>query len=366
MKKVVLYIGHHKVGSTSLQAFLSQNWLRLLQSGILYPSVETQGFAENLRRAMASCDEKDFLPVNVREPHSALAYRMMSEISTRKVPRQFKQLPASAQMFHALRNQVDALQPDTIILCSEVFSNFGGVDAALVSRLCGLFPDAEFVVYCALRRPDDYLISWHGQRLKVGRAPDRLADGGVRQYFSTIHFDYRSVVEPWAERVPSAKLIVRNYADVVANGGSETDFLQHAEIRVPDGMIPAGRTNPSLPRAAMEIVRQGNSDLQQGSARALARFFLSRDTGLEPCPNSKVEMFGEALRAEMAEAFQPVHDYLCSLTGARAFFPDMEELARPRPVPEADAARQLAAQIDQAVLPDDATRDFMEKFRQNF
>lgn len=38
--KVVFYIGHHKVGSTALQVYLSQNWLRLAQAGILYPAVE--------------------------------------------------------------------------------------------------------------------------------------------------------------------------------------------------------------------------------------------------------------------------------------------------------------------------------------
>ena len=43
--KVILYIGHHKVGSTALQVFLSQNSHRLLQAGILYPAVEMQGFS---------------------------------------------------------------------------------------------------------------------------------------------------------------------------------------------------------------------------------------------------------------------------------------------------------------------------------
>ena len=50
--KIIIYIGHHKVGSTALQVFLSQNWLALVRAGILYPSVETSGFSHNLAEVL--------------------------------------------------------------------------------------------------------------------------------------------------------------------------------------------------------------------------------------------------------------------------------------------------------------------------
>ena len=39
---LVIFMGHHKVGSSSLQSWLSTNWLALARAGILYPAVEMQ------------------------------------------------------------------------------------------------------------------------------------------------------------------------------------------------------------------------------------------------------------------------------------------------------------------------------------
>ena len=108
--KVVFYIGHHKVGSTALQTYLAQNWLRLAQAGILYPSVETRGFSSNLERALGAGDSAGVDDVNIREPHSALAYKMMSEVSEhRRVPPQFKRLPGSGQMLAAIQKERELL-----------------------------------------------------------------------------------------------------------------------------------------------------------------------------------------------------------------------------------------------------------------
>ena len=81
--KVIVYIGHHKVGSTALQVFLSQNSHRLLTNGILYPWVEMRGAAHALGKAAGEGDRAEVLPVNIREPHSALAYKMMADRADR-------------------------------------------------------------------------------------------------------------------------------------------------------------------------------------------------------------------------------------------------------------------------------------------
>lgn len=364
--KVVFYIGHHKVGSTALQVLLSQNWLRLARHGILYPSVETMGFSSNLKRMLDAGDRPAMMHVNIREPHSALAYRMIRDASPRQIPGQFKMLPASAQMFQALRNQIRFLQPKAVILCSEAFSNFGEVDPLLVKQLCDVFPDASFEVYSALRRPDDYMVSWHGQRLKVGERLEPLQGQGTRLYYHTIHFDYRKVVEAWARHVPNVRLIVRNYKDIVAAGGSTSDFTEQVGIDFPEDMIPAGRVNKSLPRAAMEIVRQGNWELAPEDGRALSDYFLKTDDSLNLHRNGDIEMYGTDIRAEIVERFAPFHDYLGELTGQSAFFPDFDEMARPLPIPERTAVAHLLSQIDPETLPNDRTREFIGKMHRDY
>ncbi|GHF74751.1 hypothetical protein [Seohaeicola zhoushanensis] len=360
--KVIFYIGHHKVGSTALQSFLTLNWCRLAKHGILYPAVETRGFAANLARALGYPGPDLERDVNIREPHSALAYKMMAEVSDRKVPQQFKRLPASVQMMLALQNQVREIGSETVILCSEAFANFGQVKPELIRTLADWFPGAEFEIYCALRRPDEYLVSWHGQRLKVGEKIPALSAGGAESYFDNIHFNFRTVVEPWLQQLPKARMILRPYGDILAVGGSTEDFMAQISVRMPDRLVPAGQANSSLPRAAMEIVRRGNHDLPPARAHALAQYLLTQGAALKPVANGTVEMFGAELRARLVAQFAPIHDYLSELLG-RPFFDDIDALGETLPVPEAEAVRDLLARIDPAALPGQDLGDYVLHLR---
>jgi len=361
--KVILYIGHHKVGSTALQAYLAQNWLPLARAGILYPAVEGLGFASNLAETLGRGTAK---PQNVvvREPHSALAYRMIADASKRVVPKQFRGLPSAQQMIRAMDKQVAALSPHTLILCSEAFSNFGHVAAEKITTLCNAFPGAEFHVYCALRRPDDYLTSWHGQRLKVGELARPLHGTGARQYYNSIHFDYRMVLEEWVTRVPNAKISVRNYADILATGGSAEDFVAETGLELPEGMQAPGRANASLPLAAFSLMERAIGDLKGPELHKLSVYLQKHGRALSPVSNSEVELFGAEQRQQMHKDFQPSEAYLRSLTGRAAFFEDLDQVITPRNVPAEEASRQLLHAIDPTVLPPLA--EYLTQLKQSF
>ena len=55
---LILFMGHHKVGSSALQMFLARNWLPLARAGILYPAVEPQGMAANLGAAVRAAGRR--------------------------------------------------------------------------------------------------------------------------------------------------------------------------------------------------------------------------------------------------------------------------------------------------------------------
>ena len=64
--------------------------------------------------------------INTREAHNALAVRMLADtLPNWKVPQYHRELPHSNQMLISMRNQIMALMPDTVVLCSEVMSHFG-------------------------------------------------------------------------------------------------------------------------------------------------------------------------------------------------------------------------------------------------
>lgn len=363
--KVIFYIGHHKVGSTALQAFLGRNWARLARAGILYPSTEGRGYAYNLGQLMNKPRPKH-LPPHLREPHNALAYQMIADVIRRPIPKQFGQLPSTVVMLEMIRQQTEALAPHTVVICAEAFANFGEVDPGLVSRLCTIFPGADFAIYCALRRPDDYLASWHGQRLKVGEPARPLRPSGLHHYLKTIHFDYPTVISAWLERVPAPDLILRNYADILKAGGSMEDFVERCDLTLPDNLEPPGRANPSLPLAAFSIMEQANQVLDPLPRHHLSMFLQQNAPKICPIANRDVEVFGAAQREQIVTRFRPHDSYLAELIGQSHFFEDLNRISETRPVSYQQAARQLLDAIDPDIIPHPIPRDFIRALKNSF
>lgn len=363
--KVILYIGHHKVGSTSLQVFLARNWATLARAGILYSSVENRGYALNLRQSRG-LPNLPHLPAHLTEPHNALAYQMIADVSRRELPVQFAPLPATEDMFDHLHHQIAALAPHTLILCAEAFSNFGEVDPGLITRLCDQFPGADFTLYCALRRPDSYLASWHGQRLKVGETPQSLRPRGLDQYTRTIHFNYRTVLEPWVDRVPDSRVLLRNYSDILASGGSIEDFTAQCELDLPDELETAPRANQSLPLCTFPLMELANRELPSQAQSNLSNYLRAHAGKICPVPNQDIDVFGVPQREQLLKRFQPIADYLSETSKTPAFFPDLEAIIMPKPVTDRDAARALLDALDPDQIPFPAPREFVAKLKTDF
>lgn len=367
--KLILYIGHHKVGSTSLQAFLVQNAQALAAAGILHPMVDPRGLVHLLRQSIGKVDKPGQLPPDLREPHSALAYRMIADISDRPVPSQFQDMPPQADMVATLRTQIERLEPHTVILCSEVFSTFGDVDATLVDRLLAMIPEAtEIQIYGVLRRPDQYLVSWHGQRFKAGEKLVPVAEA-VADYAGNVHADYRRALECWITRCSGATLTLRNYADVVKAGNSVRDFRLHAQVKWPPNLTPPPRINQSLPLAVMEIARRANHALADQEAADLRGFLMRAGDTLDLVPNAQIDMYGPKARAQLLALFRPVQAYLGTVSGCEAFFPDLELIGICPPVPQHEAVRGALAHMGPEGIAADLprkTRAFLDALRKEY
>ena len=370
--KVTIYFGHHKVGSTALQSFLFRNQITLTRAGILYPGVESESLSymaarllehtplpSGLRSRVAKAS-KGAPPMNAREPHNALAFRMLAQANNGTPPPWHEGLPGVGQMVRAMQMQAHFLQPETVVLCSEVMANFGPRHPDMIDKVRDIFPEAEQSLYCVLRRPDEYLVAWHAQRMRFGDKVRALSDGAANHYTKTIHFNYQSVIAPWVDRFPGAPLHIRNYADVLASGGSVEDFFGTTGLTLPQGLKTSLRANESLPRAAMEIARRANHDLPALEADEMRHYLLTSKKHITPLPNREIEMFGASLRAELAEKFAPIHAYLSELTGKDAFFPDIDEMIKPLPIPESEAVADFLSKIPLDSLPNDRLRDFIQ------
>ncbi len=359
--KVVLYIGHHKVGSTALQAFLARNMLALLKQGILYPAVESQGLGHLLAQATGLHDSPHLGCMNLREPHNALAFRMLADKKSPpgQTPPWHGHLPQTPDMLATIRHQIEIFSPETVIICSEVLSNFGSGHDDLIAQLRDTFPGASFELYCTLRRPDEYLASWYGQRLRFGQKIAALGQGTALKDTTGIHFDYGRMLKPWVTAFTDSTLHLRSYDQVIAAGGSIEDFTQTISCNIPDGLSHQGPKNHGLHRAAFEVQRRANQDLSSNEAQKLLHFML-HDAPALPLASNDVELFGVALRRELFERFQPIDTYLGTLIGEESFFPDLDWMCRPRFTPLADASAKLLQQLEQTPLPSPEIEAFIQ------
>ena len=346
--KITVFIGHHKVGSTALQDFFARNFQTLIDHGILYPMVEFEGLTLMFgERVQGSPFASDFdFPINAREPHNALAFKMLGEHQKKPVPPFHKRLPHTQQMFHAIDCQIAALKPEHVVLVSEVMANFGATSKGLIERLKHNFPDAEFQFIVTLRRVDEYLMSWHSQRLRFGHRLEALDKGGFEKYLKGIHFDYRLMLAPWIEVFPNAKFIIRNHADVMKAGGSINDFMAQSGLSYPSSLAPPHRANPSYHRAIFDMARMANNKLSPKIALNVRNFLEAVTPFLELPKSSEVDLIGQATRQQMYELFVPIHEFLNATTKRTMFFPDIEEARVCGPIPYSQASQIVRPQLE--------------------
>jgi hypothetical protein len=331
---LAIFLGHHKTGSTALQRFLFQNSHALLKTGILSPFVDLDGCA-HLDGSRSVHEPRKPASLTIREPHNALAFGMLAAHRARPIPDFHPPIPSVSDMAETIRAQIARYRPETLILASEVFANFAADSPALIDVLAGMFPAQKVTLYAVFRPVDDYLVAWHGQRLRFGHKVPRLSAGGAEGYFGTIHFDYRRVLAHWSDVFPRAQWIIRPYGDVLEKGGLVADFF-HAIGRGPP--TAAVIANQSLHPACQELHRRGVEALD-GSLLQSLRYRLAEISMSDRLPPaSDVEMFGPILRQRMRAAFCPVDRCLGQRLGRVGFFPD-HALDQTRKLSEREANR---------------------------
>ncbi|MCF7702165.1 hypothetical protein [Loktanella sp. M215] len=347
--KCIIYLGHHKTGSSALQEMFTRNAGVLLEDGILYPFVEPQGQAY-ARALLAGGDPDAGLTFKVKSPHNHIGYVMQTEaLAGNFIPDRYQPLPTAAQMFQSIRDDLARTGARTLLLCSEVFSQYGTRQPALVGRMLEALGIADVSLYMTLRRPDLHLAAWFSQMLKFGRRPRLLSEGGAADLYRTAHFDFERAVRPWADAVPRGKLFVHSYDAVMAAGGSEPHFTRTFGIDTARFVPAGGPVNPSIPYALYDLILRANRELPAPVARSMQRALLAHRQRMTLPPNAEIELFGSAVRAEMTARFAPMQTYLGGLVGRAGFFDDFEAMPDTLAVPLAEVAGDAATQA-RAVL----------------
>jgi len=316
-------------------------------------------------RVRALLPGRTFLPVNQREAHNALAFRMVTDITGNPMPPWHPGVPPTEDLFAYLRAEIEKNAPETVVLVAELFGTLPDTEPALLGRLESFFEGARVKIVATFRRPDAYIASWHAQRLKFREFKPPLRTKGLDEYLGSSHLDYRKIVEPWHRAFPDAQFVVSDYADIMARGGSIEAFQQDAGLAFPPGLPGVPRGNPSVPYAFREVVRHGVRDLSPRMATNLVNWTIRNHDRIDHVPDKKIELFGAQNRARLKEAFEPVHDFLGDFTGRAPFFADFDKIVETREIAELDAARESLPHLKRFAKkhpPRKPVREFLEAF----
>ncbi|MCB1756162.1 MAG: hypothetical protein KDJ38_11600 [Gammaproteobacteria bacterium] len=211
-KKIVLHIGRHKSGTTSIQQFLHTNPEWLGRFGYYYPTIGKRAYA-----------------------HHELGERF-SRQSLRSAGPEY--LLKNDEYAKSLIAEIDATDK-SIIISSEAFQN---CDPSVIKKLFDKY-DVRIVIY--LRNQVSYLPSAYAQKI---HATDYA--GTMEQFYQDIFdIDYHRFLSNWERQFPG-KLTVRIFDrnTLIAND-VVMDFLQSVlDIDTSDNTIPVtGQdANPTL------------------------------------------------------------------------------------------------------------------------
>ena len=228
-KRLVIHIGYHKTGSTSVQTYMEENRDFLEERGLFYPPTQRDD----------------------RRPYYSKHLHL------------FDQLIAKNHAAEGYRDHVrDALSPyvreilssgaETAVISEESFS---GMHPDIIRALGVLKQDFDVHVLAIIRRQDAFLQSWYQQSIKDFREQRTFArfinEGDWHRLY------YHDTLARWAEVFGEDRLIVRSYDRMTGQEGFGMirEFLGLVLGHPPDWEIRERAWNVAFPSVCYEALR---------------------------------------------------------------------------------------------------------------
>lgn len=221
--KIILHIGPHKSGTTSIQRFLHANARTLRWHGILYPEPWDGGFN-----------------------HHCVAYAL-------KAPDQWRQ---AAARIGAILEQADASGIGTCVFSSEVLVE----DPVPFDEILEAFAGHEIHVLAYIRRPDH---QWASAFAELVRQEEARRSERIDEEPAPYDCGYSTVFPKWMSRFPPERMTIAPFDQRQWHRGRlALDFLH--TIGAPTAALDACASgdcvyNPSPPAALVEVLRCANA-----------------------------------------------------------------------------------------------------------
>lgn len=222
MAKLILHIGAHKTGTTSLQRSFSNSRTNLGEFNVLYPELSWFHFAQH-RLAFALRGLRDPVKGDV---------------------------PDIAEELDALNSCIASATDDArILISSEEF--FAATDSEVQTLKEGIICD-DIQIFAVVRRPDNLLLSIYNQSMKTPQNDFKRPLKGFLQDPSQLNRDMEQVecVKTWSNVFGHEQVLLRRYEDIDLLREC-LDILGASDCTIDDDR----RVNNSVSAAVLEVMR---------------------------------------------------------------------------------------------------------------
>lgn len=224
--EIILHIGTHKTGTTSIQDALRASFEQLLERGILFPE--------------AGC------PPGLSGQHMLSWYYQSNR--QKKLP--FPKPPVWEELYE----EVSRYQPEKVILSAESFSSAKSAAVEKIRSELDQFSPYEISVILYLREPLSYLKSSYKQHIKNGKYAESFPSF-VESHIQEV--DYRSLIDRWSDVFSDKNIDVRRFEEA-ARRGLVKDFALAAGVSENVLVVEEQRSNISPSDELISIVRYLN------------------------------------------------------------------------------------------------------------
>ena len=241
---IVIHVGTHKTGTTSLQQFAAANRDRLRESGLWYPSYTEIGLFDHYAHhhlAFAICGRKD------KRLRDADAERFIDHIVRERRPGE--KVLISAEPLYRLTLGGG---PEVNRWRSSAAAYWDAREAFL-ERLRKYFPSDDVQILICLRRQDNFARSVYQERVKVTKYRDSFA---TFLHKDRAIFDYYRQVSLLAGIFPDITVVT--FERLVADGNLHRAFFETIGIELFD-TEDFPMANVSLPVEYVEFKRLLNT-----------------------------------------------------------------------------------------------------------
>lgn len=251
MTTLVLHIGVHKTGTSSIQETLAHNREMLLRRGVLVPSVLPSNHSHFVYDAFADAPENY---------HANRARGRDRETIAARV----------AMTFDELRREVEAHEPDTLVFSAEDACTLRPAEVErLRDRLGGLFTPTGVRVVLYTRHPVSYVTSAVQENVK--------GNGLTLERAKAIHVGdtkdrYRTIVDTWSAVFGEGALTVNSMEAAVAGPRGLVGHMLAVLGTGTEGVVEV-RRNESICDEVLDFLAERNAagapPLAAGDARLL-------------------------------------------------------------------------------------------------